>query len=63
MLPRCRDRVSLNQIANECTFDLITVVLKMGYCLSKVQSMASLSDRLACRNCQPFPSCKPLPNR
>lgn len=33
----CRDRVSLNQIANECTFDLITAVLDMGYRLSKVR--------------------------
>lgn len=33
-----RDRVSLNEIANECTFGLITAVLDMGYTLSKVRA-------------------------
>ena len=33
---QCRDRISLNQIANECTFNLIAAVLDMGYCLSQV---------------------------
>lgn len=35
-LLRRRDRVSLNQIANECTFNLIAAVLDMGYSLSEV---------------------------
>ena len=48
---QCRDRISLNQIANECTFNLIAAVLDMGYCLSQVMQEVLHVVHLNCRSC------------
>jgi ribonuclease HII len=45
---QCRDRISLNQIANECTFNLIAAVLDMGYCLSQVMPGGSARGVIRC---------------
>jgi hypothetical protein len=52
---QCRDRISLNQIANECTFNLIAAVLDMGYCLSQVMHGGSARGALR-YSCSPLAS-------